>query len=678
MAGVRPLHPKTFTKETTLSNTPGNTTGDVTASRAILIDREMGPERASLVSAADVAAVEAVPLAQRLEAASTYEAIQIGARHNPDAPAIQFLPTCSLDEAPLVVSHAQFLARVTQAANLFGALGVGPSDVVSLLLPLLPQSFYALYGAEAAGIANPVNPLLEPHQLAEILNAAQTKVVVVLGPTAGSDIWDKVQRIRHQVPSLKTILVVGGEPLGAEGMDAKPVPGQQVLAFDAELAKQPGDRLVSGRQIQRQDIAAYFHTGGTTGTPKLVRHTHENQVYQAWVCNVMLNSGPGKPMLFGLPLYHVGGALTQGLSGLAAGGSLVVLSASGWRNATAVKNVWKLIERFQCPVFGGVPTVLAAAAAIPWDGVDLSCLKAFSGGGSAIPVAVGEKFQRHFGLPVLEVYGMTETASVHTISYLDRPLRLGTVGHAVPYSRVRVVRIDANGKLAGDCAVNEIGVVAMAGPGVFGGYLNEIHNQNAFVEPGWVNSGDLGRLDEDGYLWITGRAKDLIIRGGHNIDPMPIEEAFYQHPAVALAAVIGQPDAYAGELPVAYVQLKPGASATAAELHDWVRARTPERAAIPVQVRLIDAIPLTGVGKVFKPQLRWDAAQAVFANLLAPLAAEGAAIQVKVAADGTHGTLASISLAATGWDSSARAGLETEVRALMAPFTIRYQITWAP
>ena len=671
--------------------------------RAILLDRHMGRERVSLASAADVAAVEAVPLHERLAAASTYAAIQNGAARDPAAPAIQFLPTCDPAEEAIVITYAQFLARVTQAANLFTSLGVGPNDVVSLLLPLVPQNFYALFGAEAAGIANPVNPLLEAHQLVEIFNAAHTKVAVVFGPTAGSDIWDKVQRIRAQVPTLKAIVVVGGDPLpdtalasansansanSTDGAESTSKTGQQILSFDAEIAKFPGDHLSSNRQIQRDDIAAYFHTGGTTGTPKLVRHTHENQVYQAWVCNLMVNAGPGRPMLFGLPLYHVGGALTQGLATLAAGGSLVVLSAAGWRNPAAVKNVWKLLARFQCPVFGGVPTVLAAAAAVPWEGVDLSCLKAFSGGGSAIPVAVGEKYHSHFDLPVLEVYGMTETASVHTISYLDRPLRLGTVGHAVPYSRVRVVRLDAHGQLAGDCKVNEIGVVAMAGPGVFGGYLNDIHNQHAFVEPGWVNSGDLGRLDAEGYLWITGRAKDLIIRGGHNIDPMPIEEAFYQHPAVALAAVIGQPDAYAGELPLAYVQLKPGASATTAELHEWVRARTPERAAIPVAVQVIDAIPLTGVGKVFKPQLRWDAAREVFTQLLAPLASDGVAIKVSVGADGTHGTLASISITppgagpgaapGTAWapDAPARASLQARVQESMGPFTIRHQIHW--
>lgn len=640
--------------------------------RAILMDRRMGAARPSLATAADVAAIEAVPLHERLEAASTYEAIQIGARRDPAAPAIQFLPTCDPAEDAVVITHAQFLARVTQAANLFTSLGVGPTDVVTLLLPLVPQNFYALFGAEAAGIANPVNPLLEPHQLAEILNAAGTKVAVVHGANAGSDIWDKVQKIRSQVPTLKAILLVGGDAVQADDQS-----GQKLLSFDAEIAKFPADRLTSGRQIGRHDTAAYFHTGGTTGTPKLVRHTHENQVYQAWVCNVMLNAGPGRPMLFGLPLYHVGGALTQGLSGLAAGGSLVVLSAAGWRNAAAVKNVWKLLERFKCPVFGGVPTVLAAAAAIPWDGVDLSSLRAFSGGGSAIPVAVGEKFASHFGLPVLEVYGMTETASVHTISYLDRPVRLGTVGHAVPYSHVRVVRVSADGQFTGDCAANEIGVVAMAGPGVFSGYLNDVHNQNAFVEPGWVNSGDLGRLDDAGYLWITGRAKDLIIRGGHNIDPMPIEEIFYQHPAVALAAVVGQPDAYAGELPVAYVQLKPGATASPEDLHAWVRARAPERAAVPVVVHVIDAIPLTGVGKVFKPQLRWRAAQDVFTQLLAPLATDGVAITVTVGADGTHGTLARVAVKAAGIGQDARARLEAQVTERLNPFTIRHQMDWA-
>ena len=216
------------------------------------------------------------------------------------------------------------------------------------------------------------------------------------------------------------------------------------------------------------------------------------------------------------------------------------------------------------------------------------------------------------------------------------------MGHALPYSRVRIVKVDGDGRLLGDCTVNEIGVVAMAGPGVFSGYLSEQHNRGAFVEPGWVNSGDLGRLDEDGYLWITGRAKDLIIRGGHNIDPLAIEEVFFQHPAVALAAVVGQPDAYAGELPVAYVQLKPGASVEAGELLDFVRQRTPERAAVPVRLSFIDAMPLTGVGKIFKPALRLDAAKLMVSALLADLVPPGATLDVAVAAHVVHGHLITV------------------------------------
>lgn len=658
-------------------------------SRALLIDRVIGKTFPSLASAADVRAVEAVPWTQRIGAVSTFDAIKIGAAHNPQAAAIQFLPTASPDEAPIIITYQQLVARVTQTANAMHSLGVGPTDVVSFLLPLLPQSFFTLFGAEAAGIANPVNPLLEAHQIAEILQAAGTKVLVTLGPTEGSDIWEKVQRVRGELKQLKAIVQVNAAGDEANG----------IYSFDTLVSQQPADRLVSGRTIAADDVAAFFHTGGTTGTPKLVRHTHANQVYQSWVCNLMLKTEPGRAILFGLPLFHVGGALTQGLTTFAGGGSVVLLSPSGWRNASAVKNVWKLIERYQPTVFGGVPTVLTAAMGVPIGGADLSCLKVASGGGSAIPVAIAKLIEERLKVPVLEVYGMTETASVHTISYADRPVRLGTVGHAVPYSRVRVVKVDGDGRCSADCAVNEIGVVAMAGPGVFSGYLNDVHNKGAFVEPGWVNSGDLGRLDEDGYLWITGRAKDLVIRGGHNIDPMAVEEVFFQHPAVALAALVGQPDAYAGELPLAYVQLKPDAKLGAGELEGFIRERTPERAAVPVAIVLIDAMPLTAVGKVFKPQLRWDAARRVFTDVLAPLAAQLAEqsgaqsgaqsatqsrekeaaqnvkLAVTVGAHGTHGSLATVTV--TGLPVARRDQVAGQIRERLDPFVLKHDIVWS-
>jgi fatty-acyl-CoA synthase len=633
-------------------------------SRAMLLDRVVGGSFPVFATAADMTAFEAVPYPERIAAASTFDAIKLGAAHDPDAPALQFLPNASPDDAPIVITHRQFVARVTQAANMFHALGVGAGDVVSLLLPLLPQSFFALFGAEAAGIANPVNPLLEPHQIAEILQAAGTKVLVALGPTEGSDIWNKVVKLRGQLKHLKAIVQVNG-------------PGDEanaVYSFDALIDRQPADRLVTGRQIAAGDVAAYFHTGGTTGTPKLVRHTHANQVYQAWVCNLMLRSSPGKNLLFGMPLFHVGGALTQTLATLTSGCGLVVLSPAGWRNPAALKNIWRLVERYRPETVSSVPTVLAAALAVPVGDADISSMRYMAGGGSAIPVAVGEALHKRFNIPVLEVYGMTETASVHTIAYLDRPLRLGSVGHPVPYSRIRVVKLDADGRYQRDCGNNEIGVVAMAGPGVFGGYLNDAHNEGAFVEPGWVNSGDLGRLDQDGYLWITGRAKDTVIRGGHNIDPAPIEEVFFGHPAVGLAALVGQPDAYAGELPVAYVQLKPGATVAPGELEDWVRERTPERAAVPAQIILIDPMPLTAVGKVFKPQLRWHAAQRVFTQSLAPLAEQGLRYEVSVGAHSTHGSLAVVTI--PGVPVGSRETVARQVDERLDPFVIRHEIRW--
>jgi fatty-acyl-CoA synthase len=628
------------------------------------LDRLIGNAYPTFATEADVRAFEEIPYADRIAAQSTYDAIKLGAAKNPHAPAIQFLANADPADAPVVISHRDFIARVTQAANMFHALGVGGSDVVSFLLPLLPEAFITLFGAEAAGIANPVNPLLEPHQIAEILEAAQTKIIVALGPLPGTDIWEKVEQVRGKLKHLKAIVQVHGPG----------DPTKKIYSFSDFMKEQPPDRLVSNRRISGEDTAAYFHTGGTTGTPKLVCHTHANQVYQAWACNLLLKSKPGTNLLFGMPLFHVGGSLTQGLSTLAAGNCLVVLSPAGWRNPAAVKNIWGLVERFKPEMLASVPTVLAATLTIPPGSADLSSLRYAAGGGSAIPVAVGKAIEEKFKIPVVEVYGMTETSSVHTMAYPDRPIRLGSVGLPVPYSRVRITKLDTDDRAERDCEPDEIGVVLMAGPGVFRGYLNEAHNKSAFVDGEWVNSGDLGRLDEDGYLWITGRAKDLVIRGGHNIDPGPIEDIMFQHPAVGFAAVVGQPDPYAGELPVGYVQLKPGAIVQPGELEAWVRERTPERAAVPVQIIPIDPMPLTGVGKVFKPQLRWDAAKRVFTSVLTPLVETGINCKVQVGPHGSHGSIATVTLAQV--PEPKREAVANEVDTLLAPFVMRHQIVY--
>jgi fatty-acyl-CoA synthase len=231
------------------------------------LDRLIGNDYPDLATDQAVRALEQVPYADRIAAESTYDAIKLGAAINPDAPAIQFLPNADPADSPVVISYRDFVARVTQAANMFGALGAGKDDVISFMLPLLPDAFVTLLGAEAAGIANPVNPLLEPHQIAEILEAAQTTILVALGPMPGTDIWQKVEQIRPSLKHLKAIVQVHG------GGD----PANGIHSFADLIKQQPSDRLVSGRKISGNDIAAYFHTGGTTGTPKLVRHTHTNR-----------------------------------------------------------------------------------------------------------------------------------------------------------------------------------------------------------------------------------------------------------------------------------------------------------------------------------------------------------------------------------------------------------------
>jgi fatty-acyl-CoA synthase len=195
-------------------------------------------------------------------------------------------------------------------------------------------------------------------------------------------------------------------------------------------------------------------------------------------------------------------------------------------------------------------------------------------------------------------------------------------GIRVPYVKIRIVKMDANGVVLRDCATDENGMVLVGGPGVAGGYLDPAQDKGAFLPDGFFVTGDLGSMDADGYLRISGRQKDLIIRSGHNIEPGIIEEALLQSPWVALAAAVGKPDAHAGELPIAYVELHPGAQVTADELLRYVAERIPERPAIPKEIVVLDKLPLTSVGKPMKHLLQVDAARRVFEPALRTLACQ--------------------------------------------------------
>jgi fatty-acyl-CoA synthase len=212
------------------------------------------------------------------------------------------------------------------------------------------------------------------------------------------------------------------------------------------------------------------------------------------------------------------------------------------------------------------------------------------------------------GLTIVEAYGLTEATCTVSMNPLFGERRTGSVGLPIPFQDIRIVLRDAEGRLARAAEPGEIGSVILAGPNVFPGYLSEQHNAGLWADLGdgrrWLDTGDLGLIDTEGYLWLKGRTKDLIIRGGHNIDPAMIEDAFYAHPAVSMAAAIGRADSYAGEVAVVYVQLKEGREADPDELTSFAKSRIHERPAWPKEVIIVEALPLTAVGKVFKPTLR--------------------------------------------------------------------------
>jgi fatty-acyl-CoA synthase len=621
---------------------------------------------------ADVERIERVPLAAQYDAQSTYEMLRLAAERHGERPALVFVPRGSADEVPVIFTHAQLVRRVTQAANLFHRLGVGPKDVVAYVLPNLPQTHFALWGAEAAGIACAVNPMLEASHMVDILRAADAKVLVTLAPGPGGELWNKMAAVVGSVPSLRAVLQVDLAQYFVPGHVASNGPrpaieSRTVLDFDSECAREPDDRPVGGRRIAATDIASYFHTGGTTGTPKIARHTHANEVFMSWGVQAFLGLAPGSVFLCGLPLFHVNGAIATGLGTFCAGATVLLAGAQGYRTPGLIAGFWRLIERYRVNYFSAVPTIYSPLLEVPIGGADVTSLRYAICGAAPMSPHVIRRFEELTGLKILEGYGLTEATCATCINPPAGERRPGSVGLAMPYQGVRAAIVDGAGKLVRDCATDEIGTLLIAGPAVFPGYLRAADNAKVWAEPGWLNTGDLCRIDRDGYVWLTGRAKDLIIRGGHNIDPQVIEETLLSHPAVAMAAAVGQPDAYAGELPMAYVVLRPGAAATVDDLVAHCREHIPERAAVPVRVEVLAALPLTAVGKTFKPELRWRAIEHV---LRGALAGKGIEAAVSVAADDRHGTLARVLPS----DPSRSA----EAREILGAFTVASEIEAGP
>ncbi len=368
-----------------------------------------------------------------------------------------------------------------------------------------------------------------------------------------------------------------------------------------------------------------MHSGGTTGSPKLVKLTHQGFCYKFWANTLVMAHTADDVIFSDYPMFHIAGFFGRGIMAIADGMEIVIPSPSGARDKRFIENYWKFVEKFRISLLSGVPTTLAQLSKMPPQrrGPLLVAslwrhrLDRVSGGGCA-PAR-----ERSAACGCSASYGATEYTQNVAQPPRDGDPRYGSAGLRLPYTQIKIVELDDGGHIKRECATDEIGLVVVKGPSVTPGYVDEAANKGVLLPDGWFNSGDLGRIDPDGFLWITGRAKDVIIRGGHNIDPTVIEETLLKHPDVVLAAAVSKPDSYAGELPIAYVQLVPNAKTTADEVQAFAQANSPERAAAPKEIILLDKMPLTDVGKPAKVQLRLDAARRAFTAALADVAGGG-------------------------------------------------------
>jgi len=467
-----------------------------------------------------------------------------------------------------VLSYAELDDATARVAGLLRQLSVGPGDRVGVMLPNVPYFAFAYCGVlRAGGVVVPMNVLLKQREVAFHLGDSQAKLVF-----AWHEFAEPAQR--------------GADEVGAECVIVAPGEFERVLA-----SIEPSTEVVDRG---RGDTAVILYTSGTTGTPKGAELTHSNLASNVEVVVRMLSVGADDVILGALPLFHAFGQ-TCGLNTAISSGACLALVPR-----FDAGRVLETIERERVTVFEAVPTMYVALLHHPGrERFDVSTLRLCVSGGAALPVEVLRGFEAAFGCVVLEGYGLSETSPVASFSQADRERKPGSIGTPIEGVEMKVVGDDRN-----EVAPGEVGEIAIRGPNVMKGYWHRPDaTAEAIDQDGWFYTGDMARVDEDGYFFIVDRKKEMIIRGGYNIYPREIEEVFYEHPAVLEAAVIGVPHAELGEEVAAAVTLKPDAHVTAEQLRDYVKGQVAAYK-YPRHVWFADELPKGATGKVLKRQIR--------------------------------------------------------------------------
>jgi long-chain acyl-CoA synthetase len=468
----------------------------------------------------------------------------------------------------LQVSYAEFDAAAARVATLLERAGVEPGDRVGLMLPNTPAFAVAFYGIMYRGaVAVPMNPLLKAREVSFYLSNSGAKALF------GS-------------PFFADEATAGAAEVGA----------QCWLVDDAGLTELIAD-LPEHAPVERgdDDVAVILHTSGTTGKPKGAMLTHGNLSQNCEVSvRTLVETGPDDVVMGCLPLFHVFG-LTCGLNAsVLAGAMMTLIPRFDPRKALEV------IERDHVTVFEGVPTMYSALLSVADQAAPgaTDSLRICVSGGAALPVQVLADFEKAFGCAVLEGYGLSESSPAAAFNHPHRPRKAGSIGTPIEGVDMRVVDLDGV-----EVPQGEAGQIQIRGHNVMKGYWNLPEaTKETITDDGWLNTGDVGRVDEDGYFYIVDRTKDMIIRGGYNVYPREIEEVLYEHPAVAEAAVIGIPHDSLGEEVGAAIALKKGSAVSVDELRDYVKARVAAYK-YPRQVWLVDALPKGPTGKLLKREI---------------------------------------------------------------------------
>jgi long-chain acyl-CoA synthetase len=482
---------------------------------------------------------------------------------HPDHPAVR------MDD--LVLTYTQLRDAAGRMSALLASSGVEPGDRVGLMLPNVPAFPIAFYGALAAGaIVVPMNPLLKEREVSYYLGDSGAKALVAWHAFAGE--------------AAKGAADAGAQMITAETPDL----GGLLEGFRSAHGTAPGAGRPGG------DDAVILYTSGTTGRPKGAELTHAGLTANATLtARNLIKAGPGDVIMGCLPLFHVFG-LTCGLNATVATAATLTLLPR-FDPAKALD----IIQRDGVTIFEGVPTMYAAMLHLPdADPAKTATLRVCVSGGASLPVEILRGFEEKFGCVILEGYGLSETSPVASFNHPDQVRKPGSIG--TPIEGVQMRLIDDNWQTVPE---GEIGEIAIRGHNVMKGYWGKPEATSEAIHDGWFRTGDMARVDEDGYYYIVDRKKDLIIRGGYNVYPREIEEVMHEHPAVAEVAVIGMPHPELGEEVGAAVALKPGASATPEELRAFARDRVAAYK-YPRRVWLVDSLPKGPTGKILRREVQ--------------------------------------------------------------------------